>query len=65
MTDFSKQVRKPMARNIEIKAQIENIEALAVKVSGLTDQGPVENIPGRYFLCLSQRPDEAADFFSR
>jgi predicted adenylyl cyclase CyaB len=56
MTDFSKQVRKPMARNIEIKAQIENIEALAVKVSGLTDQGPVEIFQDdTFFACPNGR----------
>jgi predicted adenylyl cyclase CyaB len=31
-----------MSRNIEIKARIESIEALATKVAALADEGPVE-----------------------
>jgi len=30
-----------MARNIEIKARIESVEAMAVKVAALADQGPI------------------------
>jgi len=52
-----------MARNIELKARIENIAGLTVKVSELADKGPVENLPGRYFLYLSERTAEAAHFF--
>ena len=31
-----------MARNVEIKARIESVEALAPKVAALADQGPIE-----------------------
>jgi adenylate cyclase class IV len=30
-----------MARNIEIKARIENVEALAERIAAITDQGPI------------------------
>ena len=41
-----------MARNIEIKARIESVEAMAAKVAALADHGPIE-IPqdDTFFLC--------------
>jgi adenylate cyclase class IV len=31
-----------MARNIEIKARIDSVEALAEKVAAIADEGPIE-----------------------
>lgn len=41
-----------MARNIEIKARIESVEAMAAKVAALADHGPIE-IPqdDTFFAC--------------
>jgi len=33
-----------MARNIEIKARVESIEALAPKAAAIADEGPIEII---------------------
>ena len=45
-----------MARNVEIKARIENIEALAAKVSGMADQGPIEIFQDdTFFTCPNGR----------
>ena len=45
-----------MARNIEIKARIESIEAITAKVAELADQGPIE-IPqdDTFFVCKRGR----------
>jgi predicted adenylyl cyclase CyaB len=41
-----------MARNIEIKARIESVEAIATRVAALADQGPVEIIQDdTFFTC--------------
>ncbi len=41
-----------MARNVEIKARIESVEALAAKVAGLADQGPIEILQDdTFFAC--------------
>ena len=41
-----------MARNVEIKARIESVEALAVKVAALADQGPTEiSQDDTFFVC--------------
>lgn len=41
-----------MARNIEIKARIENVEAMAAKIAALADQGPVEVMQDdTFFTC--------------
>ena len=45
-----------MARNIEIKARIENIDALAAKVAGMADQGPIEIFQDdTFFTCPNVR----------
>jgi predicted adenylyl cyclase CyaB len=45
-----------MARNVEIKARIENIEALAVKVAQISDKGPVEIYQDdTFFVCPNGR----------
>lgn len=45
-----------MARNIEIKAHIESIEALAPKVAAIADQGPIEIAQDdTFFRCASGR----------
>lgn len=45
-----------MARNIEIKAQIESIEALAPKAAALADQGPYEIVQDdTFFACAAGR----------
>jgi predicted adenylyl cyclase CyaB len=45
-----------MARNIEIKARIENIEALAVKVAEIADKGPIEIFQDdTFFSCPNGR----------
>ena len=45
-----------MARNVEIKARIESVEAITAKVAELADQGPIE-IPqdDTFFVCGSGR----------
>jgi predicted adenylyl cyclase CyaB len=41
-----------MARNIEIKARIESVEAIAARIAALADQGPVEIIQDdTFFTC--------------
>src|SRR2546428_54462 len=41
-----------MARNVEIKARIESVEALASRAAGLSDQGPVEIVQDdTFFAC--------------
>ncbi len=45
-----------MARNIEIKARIANVEALAAKVAALADKGPVEiTQDDTFFQCVVGR----------
>ena len=45
-----------MARNIEIKARIESVEALASKVAAIATQGPVEIVQDdTFFWCDSGR----------
>jgi predicted adenylyl cyclase CyaB len=42
----------PMARNIEIKARIESVEAMAVKVAALADHGPIDmRQDDTFFVC--------------
>jgi adenylate cyclase class IV len=41
-----------MARNIEIKARIESIEALAERVAGIANEGPIEMLQeDTFFTC--------------
>jgi len=41
-----------MARNVEIKARIQSIEALAERVSAIADEGPIEMLQGdTFFTC--------------
>ncbi len=42
--------RRPMARNIEIKAHVESIEALARKAAAIADEGPIEIIQDDIFF---------------
>src|SRR6267143_186312 len=45
-----------MARNIEIKAHVESIEALAPKAAAIADKGPIEIIQDdTFFRCESGR----------
>jgi adenylate cyclase class IV len=45
-----------MARNIEIKARIENVESLAPKAAALADKGPIEIIQDdTFFICKNGR----------
>jgi predicted adenylyl cyclase CyaB len=45
-----------MARNIEIKARVENVEVLAVKVAAIADEGPIEiQQEDTFFRCESGR----------
>jgi predicted adenylyl cyclase CyaB len=45
-----------MARNIEIKARIENIEEIAVKVAEIADKGPIEIFQDdTFFTCPNGR----------
>jgi adenylate cyclase class IV len=45
-----------MARNVEIKARIENIEAVTVKVAGMADKGPIEIYQDdTFFACPNGR----------
>ncbi len=45
-----------MARNIEIKARVESIEALAPKAAAIADEGPIEIIQDdTFFRCDSGR----------
>jgi predicted adenylyl cyclase CyaB len=45
-----------MPRNIEIKARVEDIEALAAKVTAIADQGPIEIIQDdTFFACDAGR----------
>lgn len=46
----------PMARNIEIKVRVENLEALASKVAAIADKGPVEiRQDNTFFQCETGR----------
>ena len=41
-----------MARNIEIKARIESVEAMSIKAAALADQGPIEILQDdTFFMC--------------
>jgi predicted adenylyl cyclase CyaB len=41
-----------MARNIEIKARIESVEAMSTKAAALADQGPIEMLhDDTFFMC--------------
>ncbi len=41
-----------MARNIEIKARIESVEAMSIKAAALADQGPIEILQDdTFFTC--------------
>src|SRR5262245_2359428 len=41
-----------MARNVEIKARIQSIEALAERVSAIADEGPIEMLQDdTFFTC--------------
>ncbi len=45
-----------MARNIEIKARIESIEAMRTKVAALADHGPIELLQDdTFFTCARGR----------
>lgn len=45
-----------MARNIEIKARVADIEALTTKVSAIADQGPIEILQDdTFFACTAGR----------
>lgn len=45
-----------MARNIEIKAHIESVQALAPKVAAIADEGPIEIVQDdTFFQCESGR----------
>jgi adenylate cyclase class IV len=45
-----------MPRNIEIKARVEDIEALTAKVTAIADQGPIEIIQDdTFFACDAGR----------
>jgi predicted adenylyl cyclase CyaB len=45
-----------MSRNIEIKAHVENVEALAAKVAAIADKGPIEIAQDdTFFRCDSGR----------
>ena len=45
-----------MARNIEIKARIENVDAMAVKVAALADHGPIDIVQDdTFFVCARGR----------
>jgi adenylate cyclase class IV len=45
-----------MARNIEVKVRIENIEALTAKVAEIADQGPMEMFQDdTFFACPNGR----------
>ena len=45
-----------MARNVEIKARIKNIEAIARKAAALADEGPVEiSQDDTFFVCQNGR----------
>jgi predicted adenylyl cyclase CyaB len=45
-----------MARNVEIKARIENIEPVTVKVAGMADKGPIEIYQDdTFFACPNGR----------
>src|SRR5262249_1330536 len=47
---------KPMARNVEIKARIQSIEALAEKISAIADEGPIGMIQeDTFFTCEGGR----------
>ncbi len=51
--DFRK---RSMARNIEIKAHVESIEALAPKAAAIADEGPIEiDQDDTFFRCDSGR----------
>src|SRR6267378_8178724 len=56
LTPNNSVVRGPMARNIEIKAHVESIEALAAKAAAIADEGPIEIIQDdTFFRCESGR----------
>ena len=54
-----------MARNIEIKARIENVALLTPKVAGIATEGPHRDRAGRHVLQLRHRPPEAARVLER
>lgn len=63
-----------MPRNVEIKARIESIDALAVRAAAISDTGPVEIVQDdTFFTCgagrlkLRQFPDETGEliFYQR
>jgi hypothetical protein len=46
----------PMARNIELKARIESVEAMRTKAAALADQGPIEILQeDTFFMCARGR----------
>jgi len=48
--------RHHMARNIEIKARIESVEAMSTKVAALADHGPIEILQDdTFFTCVRGR----------
>jgi predicted adenylyl cyclase CyaB len=47
---------EPMARNVEIKARIQSIEALAERISAIADEGPIEMLQDdTFFTCARGR----------
>ena len=49
-------VRRPMPRNIEIKAHIESVQALTPKAAALADKGPIEiTQDDTFFQCEAGR----------
>jgi predicted adenylyl cyclase CyaB len=45
-----------MARNVEVKARIESVEAMAARVAGLADRGPIEiDQDDTFFACQQGR----------
>src|SRR5437879_8302721 len=56
LTPNNSVVRRPVARNIEIKAHVESIEALAPRAAAIADEGPIEIIQDdTFFRCDSGR----------
>ena len=54
-----------MARNIEIKARIENVALLTPQVAELATEGSARDRAGRHLLQLRHRPPEAARVLER
>ena len=49
-------IRLSMARNVEIKARIESVEAMAPRVAALADRGPIEiDQDDTFFACAQGR----------